>query len=83
VDVRGFAGHVHAFLMVVEWGRTARKVVASTLQSEIQIAEKCAGVLLNKADVEKLKLYRSYGSSEYYMSRFSGYYHDDAGHGRQ
>jgi succinoglycan biosynthesis transport protein ExoP len=83
VDVRGFAGHVHAFLMVVEWGRTARKVVASTLQSEIQIAEKCAGVLLNKADVEKLKLYRSYGSSEYYMSRFSGYYHDDAGQGRQ
>ncbi len=56
------AHRIDGFVFVVEWGRTARRMVRSTFQTEPQVAEKCLGVILNKADIEKMKLYRSYGS---------------------
>ncbi|WP_252192788.1 GNVR domain-containing protein [Rhizobium sp. CSW-27] len=76
VDARAIAGRVDGFIMVVEWGAVARKVVRQTLTAEHQIAERTIGVVLNKVDVQKLKLYREYGSSDYYSSRYSSYYVD-------
>ncbi|SIQ00412.1 succinoglycan biosynthesis transport protein ExoP [Rhizobium sp. RU35A] len=76
VDARAIAGRVDGFIMVVEWGSIARKVVKQTLEAEHQIAERTLGVVLNKVDVQKLKLYREYGSSDYYSSRYSSYYVD-------
>ena len=74
VDVRAVASRMDAFVFVVEWGRTARRMVRTTLRNEPQVYDKCLGVVLNKADTDKMKLYRSYGSSEYYYSRYSSYY---------
>lgn len=76
VDARAIASKVDGFLFVVEWGRTARKVVRQTLETEPLVAEKCLGVILNKVDTEKMKLYREYGSTEYYYSRYSAYYRE-------
>lgn len=74
VDARAFASRVDAFVFVVEWGKTSRKAVVSTVTSEPQIFSKCLGVILNKADQERMKLYRSYGSREYYSNRYQSYY---------
>lgn len=76
VDARAIAPKVDGFIFVVEWGKTARKVVRQTLATEPLVAEKCLGVVLNKVDTEKMKLYREYGSSEYYYSRYSAYYRE-------
>jgi polysaccharide biosynthesis transport protein len=78
VDVRAIAPRMDAFIFVVEWGETARRVVRSTLAANPQIAEKCLGVVLNKVDSEKMKLYRDFGSDEYYTSRYQSYYRQDA-----
>jgi succinoglycan biosynthesis transport protein ExoP len=76
VDARAIASRIDGFIFVVEWGRTARKVVRQTMENEPLIMEKCLGVILNKVDSDKMKLYREYGSSEYYSSRYSSYYHE-------
>lgn len=76
VDARAMASKIDGFIFVVEWGKTVRNFVRQTLETEPAIAEKCLGVVLNKVDTEKMKLYRSYGSSEYYYSRYSAYYHE-------
>lgn len=76
VDARAIASRVDGFLLVVEWGKTARNLVRQLLRSEIEIRAKCLGVILNKVDNRKLKLYRSFGSSEYYQSQYTKYYQD-------
>lgn len=78
VDARAIAGKVDGFVMVVEWGATSRRVVRDTLLAEPQIANRCLGVVLNKVDTDRMKLYREYGSSDYYVSRYTTYYRDDA-----
>lgn len=77
VDARAIAHRVDSFVCVIEWGKTSRKAVAAALFADQAIVRKCAGVVLNKVDEEKMKLYRTYGSSEYYYSRYSSYYHED------
>ena len=77
VDARAIANRVDNFIYVVEWGKTSRKVVRQTLMPEAEIMDKCVGVVLNKVDTDKMKLYRAYGSSEYYYSRYSSYYRED------
>lgn len=76
VDAKAINPMLDSLIYVIEWGRTSRKVVRSTLLTEPDIVEKCAGVILNKVDTEKMKLYRTYGSSEYYYSRYTSYYHE-------
>lgn len=78
VDARAISSRVDGFVMVVEWGGTSRKVVKDTLDAEPQICGRCLGVILNKVDNSKMKLYREYGSSEYYASRYTSYYQDNA-----
>lgn len=77
VDVRAIAHRMDGFVFVVEWGRTARRMVRSTFHTEPLVADKTLGVILNKADTQKMKLYRTYGSGEYYYSRYSSYYRDE------
>lgn len=76
VDAKAIAPKIDAFVFVVEWGRTARHVVRRTLEASPAIVNKCAGVLLNKVDNKKMKLYQRYGSTEYYYSRYSSYYRE-------
>jgi succinoglycan biosynthesis transport protein ExoP len=72
VDVRAIAPQIDAFLLVVEWRRTARKVVRNTLAGEVR--DKCVGVVLNKVSTAKLKLYESYGSKHYYHTEYTSYH---------
>lgn len=74
VDARAISAKMDAYIFVVEWGGTARNVVAKALLANAVVAAKCAGVILNKVDSTKMKLYQSYGSSEYYSSRYVSYY---------
>ncbi|CDZ47729.1 polysaccharide biosynthesis tyrosine autokinase [Neorhizobium galegae] len=76
VDARAIAPRVDGFIMVVEWGETSRKAVKETLDAEPQIAGRCLGVILNKVDAARMRLYEGYGSSDYYASRYTHYYHE-------
>ncbi len=60
--------------MVVEWGKTARRFVKDTLLQNHSVHEKCAGIVLNKVDQSKMRLYQSYGSGDYYRDKYSSYY---------
>lgn len=77
VDARAAANRIDSFIYVVEWGKTARRAVRQTIGNEPQVRNKTLGVILNKVDHEKMKLYRTYGSSEYYYSRYSEYYQEN------
>jgi succinoglycan biosynthesis transport protein ExoP len=77
VDARAVARKLDGFIMVIEWGRTARRAVRDTLFADQLISDKCLGAILNKVDTQKMKFYRDYGSSEYYQGRYSSYYVDD------
>ncbi len=76
VDAKAVARRIDGYLFVTEWGRTARRVVRQTLEAEPAVREKCVGVILNKVDLEKMKLYRSYGSEDYYQWRYDAYYRE-------
>jgi len=74
IDVRAAADMVDAFVFVVEWGKTPRSLVRSTLEVETEIMDKCVGVILNKVDQEKMKLYEGSEYRNYYYSKYSKYY---------
>jgi succinoglycan biosynthesis transport protein ExoP len=75
VDVRAAASMFDAFVFVIEWGRTARGMVQTILAADETIYDKCIGAVFNKVPVNKIKLYESYGSKDYYLRRYSKYYH--------
>lgn len=66
VDVRAANALFDAFLLVVEWGHTPRRLVRTVLETERNVRDKCLGVVLNKVDVKRLHLYESYGVPAYY-----------------
>ncbi|TLX13821.1 polysaccharide biosynthesis tyrosine autokinase [Rhizobium sp. MHM7A] len=74
VDARAINPKLDAVVFVIEWGKTSRKVVQSTLLSEPDLYSKCVGAILTKVDPAQMKLYRTFGSSEYYYKRYSRYY---------
>lgn len=76
VDARAMASNIDAFVCVTEWGGVARRMVRQTLENEPQVVEKCLGVVLNKVDMERMKLYRTFGSNEHYYSSYSSYYRE-------
>ncbi|WP_279480759.1 polysaccharide biosynthesis tyrosine autokinase [Aureimonas sp. SK2] len=76
VDARAFAERVDGLVVVVEWGRTARRAVRSALQANPRILERCLGVVLNKVDAKRMHLYQEFGSSEYYSARYDSYYRE-------
>ena len=74
IDVRAAASKFDAFVFVVEWGRTARLMVQTILASNLLIHDKCVGVVFNKVRMNKINLYETYGSKDYYLSHYSKYY---------
>ncbi|MBV8473576.1 MAG: AAA family ATPase, partial [Hyphomicrobiales bacterium] len=57
VDVHAAASMFHAFIFVVEWGRTQRASVQSVLSSNSVMHDKCVGVLYNKVNPKRVDLY--------------------------
>ena len=74
VDVRAAASMFDAFVFVVEWGRTSRSMVRTLLSADEVIYEKCIGVVFNKVQLNKINLYESHGSKDFYYGRYSKYY---------
>ncbi len=74
VDARAIVGKVDTFLLVVEWGRTSRSFVLNTLSREWMVADKCAGVVLNKVNTAKQKLYDLNEAVGAYGARYSLYH---------
>lgn len=74
IDAKAFARHADAFVFVSEWGRSVRPLIRNTMQQNPGIRDKCLGIILNKADPKKLKLYRDPDSLEFYSERYDGYY---------
>lgn len=75
VDAKAFAHRIDAFVFVVEWGRTPRALVRNTLEQTAMFSERCLGIILNKSDQRRMKLYRSYeADAQYYSSRYKSYY---------
>lgn len=75
VDVRAASSMFDAFIFVAEWGRTPRAIVQNLLAGDESLYEKCVGVVYNKVNLKRVKLYESYGSRDYYYGRYSKYYH--------
>ncbi len=75
VDVRAIASQIQAFALVVEWRKTGRKVVRNILMENEQILDKCLGVVLNKVNVNKLKLFEEHGSRYYYFRKYTKSYY--------
>lgn len=78
VDSRAISTQLDGFIFVAEWGRTARRAARQLLSSEPEIYAKCLGAILNKVDMDKMKLYRAHGSTEYYHSRYATYYGENS-----
>jgi len=74
VDAKAASVNVDEFLFVVEWGRTARRLVRATLANNPEIYEKCIGVIYNKADMKKMRMYAVQGDAEQYYSEYAKYY---------
>jgi succinoglycan biosynthesis transport protein ExoP len=77
VDVRAAASMFDAFVFVIEWGRTPRKMVQTMLASDDLVRRKCVGAVFNKVQLGKLNLYENYGSKDFYHGRYSKYYRTD------
>ncbi|MET3594425.1 uncharacterized protein involved in exopolysaccharide biosynthesis/Mrp family chromosome partitioning ATPase [Mesorhizobium shonense] len=73
-DVRSLVQHLDGLVLVVEWGETARTFVRECLNKNPILAEKCIGVLLNKVDTKRVRMYQKFGSAEFYRERYSKYY---------
>jgi capsular exopolysaccharide synthesis family protein len=71
VDARALAPQIDAFIVVLEWGKSERRIVQEMLAREELVREKCLGVVFNKVDFERLNLYEDYGSRDYYLHQYS------------
>jgi succinoglycan biosynthesis transport protein ExoP len=73
VDVRGTSKLIHAYVLVVEWGRTKTDVVEHALREAPEIYAKLVGVVLNKTDVSTLARHES-DQGAYYRNKYYSRY---------
>jgi succinoglycan biosynthesis transport protein ExoP len=75
VDVRAVARMISSFVYVIEWGETSTSTVSQAIQTVPGIETKILGCVLNKTNMNALRLYnKGHGSSEYYdYHRFRQY----------
>jgi succinoglycan biosynthesis transport protein ExoP len=74
VNARGLASAIDAFIFVVAWGATSRGAIRAVLEREHSIRDKLLGVVLNKVDMKKLKIYENFSSDGYYHRVYKNYY---------
>jgi succinoglycan biosynthesis transport protein ExoP len=74
IDVRAMAEKIDAFVFVVEWRTTPRKLVQSILRTERTVAQRCLGVILNKVKIADIRLFEDRGSRHYYREKYGKYY---------
>jgi polysaccharide biosynthesis transport protein len=74
VGARALAPVIDGFILVVEWGATARGAVRSMLEKEPAISDKLLGVLLNKVNMKKVQRYEHLDSDGYYVQEYQNYF---------
>ena len=74
VDALSILPLTDGFMLVVEWGRTPRRLVRSTIEREPQLESGLIGVVLNKVNFDRLARYSELGDSERYIRAYDSYY---------
>jgi polysaccharide biosynthesis transport protein len=73
VDTRATTGLVGSYICVIEWGCTTADVVKRAFKDAENIYENLIGVVLNKADINRLSSYDSVGGN-YYRNKYYAQY---------
>jgi polysaccharide biosynthesis transport protein len=71
IDVRATANIIDSYMLVVEWGRTSTDVVEQCLKSSPMVYDALIGAILNKTDMDAMKLYDSH---TFYNNRYYARY---------
>jgi polysaccharide biosynthesis transport protein len=74
VDVRATTNLVDSYVLVVEWGRTKIKLVEHALSEAENVHENLLGVVLNKANMDKVHRYDGQLGDYYRNKHFARYY---------
>ena len=61
------------FVVIVEWGRTVQAMVRNAVLCDNEIASKCVGVVYNRVNMSKIKLYEGLGSNAFHHEEFGDY----------
>lgn len=59
VDARLLLGAVDQIILVAEWGKTPRRLIAHTLAQEANLRHRMLGIVLNRVDLKALPRYAS------------------------
>ena len=73
VDARATTAFVDCYVCVIEWGRTTTDAVKHAFRDAHNISENMLGIVLNKADINRLRRYYPTGES-YYRNKHYGQY---------
>jgi succinoglycan biosynthesis transport protein ExoP len=77
VDVRMTAHFVDSYVCVIEWGRTKIEVVKRALADVPNVYENLIGVVLNKAEFNKLTRYDVHRGDYYHNKHYGRYGYGD------
>jgi polysaccharide biosynthesis transport protein len=73
VDTRATTAFVDCYVCVIEWGRTTSDAVKHAFRDAHNISENMLGIVLNKADINRLRRYYPTGEN-YYRNKHYGQY---------
>ena len=73
VDARATSVFVDCYVCVVEWGRTKIDSVKYAFRDAQNISENVLGVVLNKADIDRLSSYYPIGENHYRNKYYAQY----------
>jgi polysaccharide biosynthesis transport protein len=68
VDAKAMSELVDAFLLVIEWGETHPAAIQETLNATDIIQSRLVGAVLNRADIDELKLHEHHKGTRFYES---------------
>lgn len=74
VDARVLIPMLDQVVLVAEWGTTPKQLLRATLGNEPAMTDKLLGVVLNKVDMEALKNYVPWASSETFYQEYGDYF---------
>jgi polysaccharide biosynthesis transport protein len=73
VDARATTGFVDCYVCVIEWGRTTSDAVKHAFRDAHNISENLLGIVLNKADMNRLNRYYPKGENYYRNKHYAQY----------
>lgn len=77
IDACAISSNLDAFIFVIEWRQTPKKLIHNLLLENARVREKCVGAILNKVDVEKLTLFAESGSRYHQYKNYERTYYRD------